>query len=68
MSVYLQTIKETEALRDSHGTAWAGINAESAVRTKLQNRFKTGIDIAQFTAEKLALRHSRRRCASPADL
>ena len=51
MSVYLQTINETAALRDSHGTAWAGINAESAVRMKLQNRFKTGIDIAQFTAD-----------------
>ena len=51
MSVYLQTIKETAALRDSHGTAWAGINAESAVRMKLQNRFKTGIEIAQFTAD-----------------
>ena len=51
MSVYLQTIKETAALRDSHGNAWAGINAESAVRMKLQNRFKTGIDIAQFTAD-----------------
>ena len=51
MSVYLHTIKETAALRDSHGTSWAGINAESAVRMKLQNRFKTGIEIAQFTAD-----------------
>ena len=51
MPAYLQAIEETRALRDSHGTAWAGINPESAVRMKLQNRFKTGIDIAQYTAD-----------------
>ena len=51
MPAYLQAIEETRALRDSHGTAWAGINPESAVRMKLQNRFKTGIEIAQYTAD-----------------
>lgn len=51
MSAYLKAIEEAGALRDSHGTAWAGINPESAVRMKLQNRFKTGIDIAQYTAD-----------------
>ena len=51
MSGYLKAIEEVGALRDSNGTAWAGINPESAVRMQLQNRFKTGIDIAQHTAD-----------------
>ena len=50
MSAYLKAIKEASALRDSHGSAWAGVNPESAVRMRLQNRFRTGIDVAQYTA------------------
>ncbi|MCC6925793.1 isocitrate lyase [Novosphingobium sp.] len=30
--------------------AWDGINAESVARMRLQNRFKTGLDIAKYTA------------------
>ena len=51
MSTYLKAIEDAGKLRNSHGNAWAGINPESAVRMKLQNRFKTGIDIAQYTAD-----------------
>ncbi|MFM5924698.1 MAG: isocitrate lyase, partial [Novosphingobium sp.] len=29
---------------------WDGINAESVARMQLQNRFKTGLDIAKYTA------------------
>ena len=29
---------------------WDGINAESVARMRLQNRFKTGLDIAKYTA------------------
>jgi len=30
---------------------WAAINPESAARMRLQNQFKTGLDIAQYTAD-----------------
>jgi isocitrate lyase len=32
------------------GEPWAGIDAESAARMRLQNRFRTGLDIARYTA------------------
>ena len=50
MSAYLKEIEAVEKLRDAQGEAWNGINPESAVRMKLQNRFKTGLEIAQHTA------------------
>ena len=50
MSAYLKEIEAVERLREAQGEAWNGINPESAVRMKLQNRFKTGLDIAQHTA------------------
>ena len=31
-------------------TTWDGINAEAVARMRLQNRFKTGLDIARYTA------------------
>ena len=30
--------------------SWDGINAESVARMRAQNRFRTGLDIAQYTA------------------
>ena len=30
--------------------AWDGISAESVARMRLQNRFKTGLEIAKYTA------------------
>lgn len=51
MSAYLNEIDAVNKLRDSHADAWQGINPEFAVRMKLQNRFKTGLDIAQYTAD-----------------
>lgn len=44
---------ETQSLTRTiatHGTPWAGIDAESASRMRLQNRFRTGLDIARYTA------------------
>ncbi|HVZ07807.1 isocitrate lyase [Rhodopila sp.] len=32
---------------------WGGINAESVVRMRLQNRFQTGLDIARYTANTM---------------
>ncbi len=43
---------ETAALRqliDRKGS-WNGIDADSAARMRLQNRFRTGLDIARYTA------------------
>ncbi|HEX4847740.1 MAG TPA: isocitrate lyase, partial [Novosphingobium sp.] len=34
----------------SQNSNWDGINAESVARMRLQNRFKTGLDIARYTA------------------
>ena len=44
----LETVKE---LKEKYGTTWNGINPESAARMISQNRFKTGIDIARYTAD-----------------
>ena len=50
-SPYLQEVERFATLRGSKADAWNGINAESAARMALQNRFKTGLDIARYTAE-----------------
>lgn len=51
MGMYLDTIGEFEKLVAESGTAWADISPEYAARMRLQNRFKTGIDIARYTAD-----------------
>ncbi len=51
MSAYQQTIKTLEQTVKAQGTAWNAISAEYAARMQLQNRFKTGLDIAQYTAD-----------------
>lgn len=51
MGLYLDTIKEFEALRSQQGNAWNDINPEYAARMRLQNRFQTGLDIARYTAD-----------------
>jgi|TARA_Y100000031_G_scaffold152980_1_gene197224 isocitrate lyase len=35
----------------THGQEWRAINPEYVTRMRLQNRFKTGIDIARYTAD-----------------
>jgi isocitrate lyase len=39
----------TQLIASKNGT-WDGINAESVARMRAQNRFKTGLDIARYTA------------------
>ena len=51
MGMYLDTIGEFEKLVAESGTACADISPEYAARMRLQNRFKTGIDIARYTAD-----------------
>ena len=50
MSTFQTDIAELDQLRQKNGSAWGHINSESAARMRLQNRFKTGLDIAKYTA------------------
>tara|TARA_R110000796_G_scaffold213187_1_gene329309 strand:- start:35627 stop:37354 length:1728 start_codon:yes stop_codon:yes gene_type:complete len=50
MSAYLNDIKAVAALKESAGNSWSAINPESVARMRAQNRFKTGLDIAKYTA------------------
>ena len=47
---YLEEIAEVEALIRSKNGPWDGIGAEATVRMRRQNRFKSGLDIARYTA------------------
>src|ERR1700760_129689 len=38
-------------LVDSKNGTWAGIGPEAVARMRLQNRFKTGLEIARYTAD-----------------
>ncbi|MEJ6612316.1 MAG: isocitrate lyase [Porticoccus sp.] len=40
-----------ESLRKSNGSGWSAINPESVARMRAQNEFKTGLDIAIYTAD-----------------
>jgi len=51
MSQYQDDIKAVAALKQKEGSAWNAINPESAARMRAQNRFKTGLDIAKYTAK-----------------
>ena len=51
MSAYQQTINSLEQTVKAQGSAWNAISAEYAARMQLQNRFKTGLQIAQYTAD-----------------
>ncbi len=51
MSQYSKDIEAVEALRKAHNGTWDGINPEYAARMRAQNRFKTGLDIAKYTAK-----------------
>ena len=50
MSEYLKEINNMEALCSKQGETWKGINPEYAARMKLQNRFRSGLEIARHTA------------------
>ncbi|MBD3863563.1 isocitrate lyase [Olleya marilimosa] len=43
----LETVRQLKA---KYGATWDAINPESAARMVTQNRFKTGLDIAKYTA------------------
>ncbi len=47
---YQEHIASTNTLIAAKAGTWDGINAQSVARMRLQNRFKTGLDIARYTA------------------
>ncbi len=51
MSNYQNDISSVADLCSANGSAWNAIQPEYAARMKAQNRFKTGLDIAKYTAK-----------------
>ncbi|MCT7358351.1 isocitrate lyase [Thalassolituus pacificus] len=50
MSAYQDEIKAVAALKEQNGASWDAITPEYAARMRIQNKFKTGLDIAKYTA------------------
>ncbi len=50
MSNYTKEIDAVAKVRNANST-WSAINPESAARMRIQNRFRTGLDIARYTAK-----------------
>lgn len=47
---YQEKIAGADTLIRGFNGTWAGIDAEAVARMQLQNRFRTGLDIARYTA------------------
>ncbi len=47
---YQDTVGQLNRLIESKQGTWDGISAEAVTRMRLQNRFRTGLDIARYTA------------------
>ena len=56
---YTDHIRANEQLIGNKNGRWTGINAESVARMQLQNRFRTGLDIAKLHRYDHARRHGR---------
>ncbi len=50
MTQYKKDIADVAALCGAQGDSWNAINPESVARMRSQNRFKTGLNIASYTA------------------
>ena len=48
---YTSALETVRTLKAKYGTTWKTINPENAARMITQNRFKTGLDIAKYTAK-----------------
>lgn len=48
---YTNQMTQASNFLAQQGDTWRAINPEYVVRMRLQNRFKTGLDIAQYTAD-----------------
>ena len=51
MSVYQEEMKLISALKESNGSSWNAVDSEAVARMRAQNKFKTGLEIAQYTAD-----------------
>jgi isocitrate lyase len=51
MSKYSDEIASLQGVVNAAGRSWNAISSESAARMRMQNRFKTGLEIAQYTAD-----------------
>ena len=51
MTAYQDDIEAISALKAQHGSRWKAIDPESVARMRAQNRFRTGLQIAQYTAD-----------------
>ncbi|OUR81607.1 isocitrate lyase [Cycloclasticus sp. 46_120_T64] len=51
MSSYTNDIAAVSAVIEAKGPSWDPINPESIARMRAQNKFKTGLDVAQYTAD-----------------
>ena len=51
MSNYQSAIEAVQAIKAKAGSSWDPINPESIARMRTQNKFKTGLEIAQYTAD-----------------
>jgi isocitrate lyase len=49
-SPYQEHLEDVAGLIQARGGTWAGISAEAVARMRLQNRFRTGLDVARYTA------------------
>lgn len=50
MNQYRTLVSEAADKIAANGSSWDAINAENVARMQLQNRFRTGLDIARYTA------------------
>jgi len=51
MTHYQDDIAAIQELKEANGSRWSAIDPESAARMRAQNRFRTGLEIAQYTAD-----------------
>jgi len=68
---YQNTITQMQGIVAANGPSWAAIDPESAARMVIQNRFRTGLDIAKYTAgimrADMAAYDAASRCAAITD-
>ena len=50
MSNYNSALEVIRTLKAKHGNSWSSISPENTARMSVQNRFRTGLDIARYTA------------------
>ena len=51
MTEYQDDIEAIAAVKQQHGSSWNAIDPEYVARMRAQNRFRTGLEIAQYTAD-----------------